>query len=80
MREIGAVAARNKFRQLLDWVEAGEEIIVTRRGRIVARLVPPRPAVDRERARVAAAAIRTMSEGSKLRGLKIKGLLGQGRR
>jgi prevent-host-death family protein len=79
MREIGAFEAKNKLGQLLDWVEAGEEVVITRRGRIVARLVPPRPAVDHERARNAAAAIRAMSKGVKLRGLKIKDLVAEGR-
>jgi prevent-host-death family protein len=40
MREIGAVEAKNKFSQLLGWVERGEEIAITRRGKEVARLVP----------------------------------------
>jgi prevent-host-death family protein len=80
MREIGAFEAKNKLGQLLDWVEAGEEIVITRRGLIVARLVPPRPMIDRERAREAAAAIRAMSKGVKLRGLKIKDLIAEGRR
>ena len=79
MREIGAFEAKNKLGQLLDWVEAGEEVVITRRGRIVARLVPPRPAVDRERARNAAAAIRAMSKGVRLDGLKIKDLIAEGR-
>jgi prevent-host-death family protein len=80
MREIGAFEAKNKLGQLLDWVEAGEEVVITRRGRVVARLVPSRPAVDRERAREAAAAIRAMSKGVTLRGLKIKDLITEGRR
>ena len=79
MREIGAFEARNKLGQLLDWAEAGEEVAITRRGRIVARLVPPRPAVDREQARNAAAAIRAMSKGVTLGGPKIKDLVAEGR-
>ncbi len=79
MREIGAFEAKNKLGQLLDWVEAGEEVAITRRGRIVARLVPPRPAIDPERARNAAAAIRAMSKGVRLRRLKIKDLVAEGR-
>jgi len=79
MREIGAFEARNKLGQLLDWAEAGEEVAITRRGRIVARLVPPRPAVDREQARNAAAAIRAMSKGVTLGGLKIKDMVAEGR-
>jgi prevent-host-death family protein len=39
MLEIEAREAKNKLEQLLDWVEAGEEVVITRHGRIVARLV-----------------------------------------
>lgn len=31
---------RNRYTSVLDWIEAGEEIIITRRGKAVARLVP----------------------------------------
>ncbi len=79
MCEIGAFEARNKLGQLLDRVEAGEEVVITRRGRIVARLVPPRPVVDREQARNAAAAIRAMSKGVTLGGQKIKDMVAEGR-
>lgn len=79
MREIGAVEAQTKLEQLLDRVEAGEEVVITRRGRPVARLVPTRPAADRERARAAAAQIRAMSHGVTLGGLKTKDLVGEGR-
>ena len=41
MREIGAFAAKNTLGSLLDEVERGEEIVITRHGRPVARLVPP---------------------------------------
>ncbi len=41
MKEVGAFEAKNKLGQLLDWVEAGEDIVITRRGKVVARLVPP---------------------------------------
>ena len=41
MREIGAFEAKSKLGQLLDWVEAGEEVVITRRGKVVAKLVPP---------------------------------------
>jgi prevent-host-death family protein len=79
MRKIGAFQAKNKLGQLLDWVETGEEVVITRRGRIVARLVPPLPNVDHERARNAAAAIRAMSKGVRLERLKIKHLVAEGR-
>ncbi len=79
MREIGAFEAKSKLGQLLDRVEAGEEIVITRRGRIVAKLVPPGNGFDRERARAAAQRIREMRRGVTLGGLKIKDLIAEGR-
>ncbi len=48
MRTIQIVEAKAKFSALLAAVEAGEEIAITRHGRVVARLVPdtPRMAAD----------------------------------
>ncbi|RVT81496.1 type II toxin-antitoxin system prevent-host-death family antitoxin [Rhodobacteraceae bacterium CCMM004] len=40
MREIGAFAAKTHLSELLDRVAAGEEVVITKRGRPVARLVP----------------------------------------
>ena len=40
MRKVGAFEAKNKFGTLLDWVEKGEEIVIARRGKAVARLLP----------------------------------------
>jgi len=31
---------RNHYSKLLGWIEAGEEVAVSRRGRVIARLVP----------------------------------------
>jgi len=33
MREIGALEAKKKLDTLLDWVEQGEELVITRRGK-----------------------------------------------
>jgi prevent-host-death family protein len=51
MREVGAFEAKNKLGQLLDLVERGEEVIITRHGKPVARLVPPKKAFNRDQAR-----------------------------
>jgi prevent-host-death family protein len=80
MREVGAFEAKTKLGQLLDQVEHGEEIIITRRGRPVARLGPAVPGFDRQAARQAAQRIRAMSKGVTLGGLKIKDLINEGRR
>ena len=80
MKEVGAFEAKNRLGQLPDRVEAGEEILITRRGKVVARLVPPGAPVDRERARRAMEEIREARKGVTLGGIPIKDLIGEGRR
>lgn len=41
MEQVSAKELRNNFREYLDRAEAGEEIVVLRRGKEVARIVPP---------------------------------------
>ena len=41
MREISSKEARGKLSSLLKSVEVGEEVVILRRGKQVARLVPP---------------------------------------
>jgi len=62
MQEIGAFEAKNKLAALLDRVEGGEEIVITRHGRAVARLVPNVGDVDRSQARAAAGRIRARAQ------------------
>ena len=40
MMEIGAFEAKNRLSALLEKVEKGEEVVITRRGKPVAKLVP----------------------------------------
>jgi len=79
VKEVGAFEAKNRLGQVLDWVEAGEEVVITRRGKVVARVVPPSMAFDRDRGRRAAARIREMRKGVTLGGLSIKDLVNEGR-
>jgi prevent-host-death family protein len=79
MREIGAFEAKNTLGTLLDLVERGEEIIITRRGKPIARLVRDLGRKDNERARRAAERIIANREGKSLGGLKIKDLIEEGR-
>jgi prevent-host-death family protein len=79
VREVGAFEAKNRFGYLLDQVEHGEEIVITRRGKAVARLVPAEPGFDRDKARRAVAGILGLSQGVTLGGLKIKDLINEGR-
>ena len=66
MREVGAFEAKNRLGQLLDLVEQGEVVIITRHGKQVARLVPARPIRSREQARAAIRRIRDRAEQRKL--------------
>lgn len=43
MRTAGVFEAKQNFSQLLDAVEAGEEVVITRHGKEIARLSPMRP-------------------------------------
>jgi prevent-host-death family protein len=40
--EISAKEARSKFSSILDQVQEGDEVIIRRRGKEIARLVPPK--------------------------------------
>ena len=65
--EIGAFEAKNTLGSLLDRVERGEEVVITRRGKRVARLVPDKGQEERRRqAREAGAAIRALARSMKL--------------
>ena len=56
--EIGAFEAKNRLGMLLDRVESGEEIVITRHGKPVARLVPNTARIDKLQARAALEQIR----------------------
>jgi prevent-host-death family protein len=66
VREVSAFEAKNKLGQLLDLVEQGEVVVITRHGKEVARLVPARPFRSREEARAAIQRIRDRAEQLKL--------------
>jgi prevent-host-death family protein len=77
VREIGAFDTKARLGQLLDWVEAGEDVIITRRGRPTARLTSPSANVDQQRAYAAATRIKQCRKGQKLDGLPIAALIGK---
>lgn len=64
--EIGAFEAKNTLGALLDRVERGEEIVITRHGKAVARLVPNENRIDSVQARSASERIRTRAKSLKL--------------
>jgi prevent-host-death family protein len=80
MREVGAFEAKNTLGSLLDLVQQGEEVVITRHGKPVARLVREKDRSDaRERARHAAATLAQLSRGVTLGGHAIKSLIEDGR-
>ena len=80
MQTVGVFDAKNRLTSLLDQVEEGNEILITRRGKPVARLVPAQPGFDREKAQRAAEGLRVTSKGLTLGGLSLKDLISEGRR
>jgi prevent-host-death family protein len=64
MREVQASEAKTHLPRLLDDVERGETIVITRHGRPIARLVPDE---DNRRAEAAAAvaAIKALRKGNR---------------
>jgi prevent-host-death family protein len=53
VKEIGAFEAKNTLGTLLDRVEQGEEIVITRHGKPVARLVPNAGYPDQDKVKAA---------------------------
>ena len=62
MQEIGAFEAKNTLSALLDRVQRGEVIVITRHGVPVARLVPDTKRIDTAEAEAALARIRARAE------------------
>lgn len=77
---MGAYAAKTHFSELLERVEAGEEVTITRHGSPVVRMVPVKRKTTPEQRRAAIDAMRKLAEGISLRGLRIKDLIREGRR
>ena len=80
MQTVGVFDAKNRLSALLDTVESGGAVVITRRGKPVARLVAYEAGFDREKARRAGDGLRAASEGGTLGGLLFKDLLNEGRR
>ncbi|MGH8746206.1 MAG: type II toxin-antitoxin system Phd/YefM family antitoxin [Burkholderiales bacterium] len=83
MDSVGSFEAKTKLAELLDRVEAGETVTITRRGRPVAQLVPVKAVDERERRRALVEEIKRWRVG-KDRGAKagatISELIKAGRR
>jgi prevent-host-death family protein len=83
MHTVGAYEAKTHLPRLLERVEHGETITITRHGKPVARLVPAAATTFRPAAADAVAAMEDFQrqEGPTLRGkLTIRDLINEGRR
>lgn len=80
MREVQASDAKSHLAQLLDEVERGETIVITRHGRAIARLVPE---AERRQAQIRAAIddIKALRRsGPKMSVEEIRALINEGRK
>ncbi len=79
MKRIGAFEAKNRLSELLTAVENGEEVVITKHGRDVARLIPADQQA-RQSAAAAITALRALRGRQSLRGIGWKALVDEGRR
>jgi prevent-host-death family protein len=79
MLTVGAFEAKTHLSALLERVARGEEVLVTRHGKAIARRVPAAVA-DRERIDNAISKLKTARAGATLRGLNWKDLRDERRR
>ena len=77
---VGAYEAKTHLSKLLEKVEAGEEITITKHGAPVAKLVPVKKEVSAEQRVAAIERIQQLATGLSLDGLKVKDLINEGRR
>jgi prevent-host-death family protein len=78
MREVGIYDAKTHFPRLIDDVEKGESVVITRHGKPVARIVPiEEPPMSVEEA---IAAIHEFRKSHPLNGISIRELIDEGRR
>lgn len=78
MKEVGVYNAKTHLPRLLDEVEQGETITITRHGRPIARLVPI--GGQKRTSAEAADAIREFGRKHRLNGISIRELIEEGRR
>ena len=79
MTEVGAFEAKTHLAHLLDQVERGETITITRHGRPVAQLIPA-GGLSRDDCRQAIAELKVRCASQTLGGLSVRELIDEGRR
>lgn len=79
MERIGIYDAKARLSEIVGRVEAGSEVLITRRGKAVARIVPVKAPLTDKRA-AAAKRIRALREKWAIGRVDIRKLIDQGRR
>jgi prevent-host-death family protein len=79
MKTVGTFAAKTHLSTLLEEVERGEEITITRHGKAIARLVPVGSITNGDLAH-AVARLKAFRRGRRLGGISVKALIEEGRR
>ena len=77
---MGAYVAKTHLSELLEKVESGEEITITKHGAPVAKLVPIRKEASVQQRADAIQRIQKLASGLSLSGLKVRELINEGRR
>ncbi len=77
---VGAYEAKTHLSELLEKVERGQEIVITKHGVAVARLVPVKKKASEEERLVAIERIQNLAAGLSIGVLKVKDLIAEGRR
>lgn len=80
MQTIGAFEAKTHLSALLDRVAAGEEIVITKRGKPVARLVPDDSVKKKMTPDQVIEEMMRLRKGCRLNGISWKELRDEGRR
>ncbi len=75
----GSFEAKTKFSSLLQKVARGEQIMITRHGLLIAKLVPVSAATGTERTE-ALNKLKGFCKGKRLNGLNLRSLIEEGRK
>lgn len=78
MITVGAFEAKTHLSALLDRVARGEEVLITKHGKPVARLVPENT-IDRARVGAAISRLKELAKGCRLDGVSVRELRDEGR-
>ena len=80
MRKVGLFEAKQKLSELVERASRGERIGITRRGKLVAQVIPAREEEAPDLEEIFAGMERIRKRAKPLRGVTVKDLIEEGRR